>query len=56
MLNRVSAPLISDEFFERLKAAFPAMKVYPGVDKDKLMFNAGALDVIEWIDAKRAKG
>lgn len=42
-------PAISEEFIAAVDAAWPVPIIEPGVDRDKLMFDAGARAVVEWI-------
>ena len=42
-------PPVSQEFLDILDSAFEKPDVIPGVDRDELMYKAGARSVVEWI-------
>lgn len=42
-------PAISQEFIEAVDAAFPRPEVRPGMDRDIVLYQAGARQVVDWI-------
>lgn len=52
-LMATSIPPVSKEFFDKLCDAFPLVTPEPNMTTiEDLMYNAGALAVIQWIRAK----
>ena len=45
----IRSNVISVELLSKLKEAFPSPTVRPGVDQDKLMYQAGQHDVVQFI-------
>lgn len=54
-LGYAGLPAISQEFLDRLDAAFIQPAIHPGYNQEQAMFDAGCRHVVEWIKSNVPK-